>query len=116
MLLPFSLPPNRFLRSIKLLNDVDLNAGAGDEDPMMIVAFGKSFTVSDSAPKKMIMNALARAAIERDRAQEEEDAGGAGATSARLLGEARTLPRPSACASPAMSAKQVAFDAGQRYV
>ena len=44
---------------------------------MMIVASGKSFTVSDSVPKKLIMNTLARAAIERDRAMEDglEDAG-----------------------------------------
>ena len=38
---------------------------------MMIVAFGKSFSVSDPTPKKLIMNTLARAAIERDRAMED---------------------------------------------
>ena len=38
---------------------------------MMIVAFGKSFTVSDPIPKKLIMNTLARAAIERDKAMED---------------------------------------------
>ena len=37
----------------------------------MIVAFGKSFSVSDATPKKLIMNTLARAAIERDKAMED---------------------------------------------
>ena len=40
-------------------------------DTMMIVAFGKSFSVSDATPKKLIMNTLARAAIERDKAMED---------------------------------------------
>ena len=40
-------------------------------DTMMIVAFGKSFSVSDPTPKKLIMNTLARAAIERDKAMED---------------------------------------------
>lgn len=34
---------------------------------MLIVAFGKTFSVTESAPKKLIMNTLARAAIERDK-------------------------------------------------
>ena len=38
---------------------------------MLIVAFGKTFSVTDSGPKKLIMNTLARAAIERDRALDE---------------------------------------------
>ena len=52
----------RSARSIKLLNDVDLsNDGANKEgDAMMIVAFGKAFTVAEEAPKKQIMNTLAR--------------------------------------------------------
>ena len=37
----------------------------------MIVAFGKSFSVTDPTPKKLIMNTLARAAIERDKAMED---------------------------------------------
>ena len=37
----------------------------------MIVAFGKSFSVSAATPKKLIMNTLARAAIERDKAMED---------------------------------------------
>ena len=40
-------------------------------DTMMIVAFGKSFSVSDATPKKLIMNTLARAAIERDKHMED---------------------------------------------
>lgn len=65
-------------RSIKLLNDVDMDNEEREDDAdaaMMIVAFGKSFTVSDPTPKKLIMNTLARAAIERDRALEDEDEG-----------------------------------------
>ena len=60
-------------RSIKLLNDVDLQNDGDENDTMMIVAFGKAFTVAEPHPKKMIMNTLARAAIERDRAMEEEE-------------------------------------------
>ena len=52
----------RSARSIKLLNDVDLsNDGSNKEgEAMMIVAFGKAFTVAEEAPKKQIMNTLAR--------------------------------------------------------
>ena len=42
-----------------------------DSESMLIVAFGKTFSVTDSGPKKLIMNTLARAAIERDRALDE---------------------------------------------
>ena len=38
---------------------------------MLIMANGRTFSVTDSAPKKLIMNTLARAAIERDRALDE---------------------------------------------
>ena len=48
---------------------------------MMIVAFGKAFTVAEANPKKLIMNTLARAAIERDRALEDDG----GDESERLL-------------------------------
>lgn len=44
---------------------------------MLIVAFGKTFSVTESAPKKLIMNTLARAAIERDKVL---DGGGGGVT------------------------------------
>ena len=60
----------RSSRSIKLVNDVELaTSGAKDpaENAMLIVAFGKTFSVTESAPKKLIMNTLARAAIERDK-------------------------------------------------
>jgi len=40
---------------------------------MLIVGFGKTFTVHDQAPKKLIMRTLARAAMETDKALEEED-------------------------------------------
>ena len=50
-----------------MLNDIDLsNDGTNkDGDAMMIVAFGKAFTVAEEAPKKQIMNTLARDAIQR---------------------------------------------------
>ena len=52
----------RSARSIKLLNDVDLSSDGSNKegDAMMIVAFGKAFTVAEEAPKKQIMNTLAR--------------------------------------------------------
>ncbi len=59
-------------RSIKLLSQVDLQ-GDDEDAGMMIVAFGKAFTVAEAAPKRLIMQTLARAAIERDKAMEEED-------------------------------------------
>ena len=40
-------------RSIKLLKDIDLqNSEDGSSEAMMIVAFGKSFSVSDSNTKE----------------------------------------------------------------
>ena len=68
----------RGARSIKLLNDVDLSnrGNVADDDTMMIVAFGKAFTVAEATPKKLIMNTLARAAIERDKAFEEGECDG----------------------------------------
>lgn len=62
----------RNARSIKLVNDIDL--AHRDSDAMMIMANGRTFTVTDSAPKKLIMNTLAKAAIERDRALDEPSA------------------------------------------
>ena len=56
-------------RSIKLVNDIDL--ADRDSEAMMIMANGRTFSVVDSAPKKLIMNTLARAAIERDRVLDE---------------------------------------------
>ena len=84
----------RSARSIKLLNDVDLsNDGSNKEgEAMMIVAFGKAFTVAEEAPKKQIMNTLARAAIERDKAlEDDEDAAEAAGAEERqgLLSECR---------------------------
>ena len=40
---------------------------------MLIVGFGKTFTIHDQAPKKLIMKTLARAAMETDQELEEED-------------------------------------------
>ena len=67
-----------------MLNDVDLsNDGSNKEgEAMMIVAFGKAFTVAEEAPKKQIMNTLARAAIERDKALEDDEDAGATAEAA----------------------------------
>ena len=62
-------------KSIKLVNDIDLHHTPVDKEnaPMLIVGFGKTFTVHDQAPKKLIMRTLARAAMETDKALEEED-------------------------------------------
>ena len=94
-------------RSIKLLNDVDLSNEGAEGGAMMIVASGKSFTVSDSAPKKLIMATLARAAIERDRAMEddEDDEGAPLNPDVSRLG---TIGR--AGASPAPQRQKVTFD------
>ena len=51
------------------MNDIDL--ADRDSEAMMIMANGRTFSVTDSGPKKLIMNTLARAAIERDRALDE---------------------------------------------
>ncbi len=61
----------RNARSIKLVNDIELTSTKKDpaENAMLIVAFGKTFSVTESAPKKLIMNTLARAAIERDKVE-----------------------------------------------
>ena len=40
---------------------------------MLIVGYGKTFTIHDAAPKKLIMRTLARAAMENDQELEEED-------------------------------------------
>ena len=99
-------------RSIKLLNDVDLSneAGGGAEGggAMMIVASGKSFTVNDSAPKKLIMATLARAAIERDRAMEDDEGDDEGAPLNPDLSRLGTIGR--AGASPAPQRQKVTFD------
>ena len=62
-------------KSIKLVNDIDLHHQPVDKEnaPMLIVGFGKTFTVHDPAPKKLIMRTLAKAAMETDRALEEEE-------------------------------------------
>ena len=62
-------------KSIKLVNDIDLHHQPVDKEnaPMLIVGFGKTFTIHDQAPKKLIMKTLARAAMENDQELEEED-------------------------------------------
>ena len=62
-------------KSIKLVNDIDLQHQPVDKEnaPMLIVGFGKTFTIHDQAPKKLIMKTLARAAMETDQELEEED-------------------------------------------
>ena len=56
-------------KSIKLVNDIDLHHQPVDKEnaPMLIVGFGKTFTIHDQAPKKLIMKTLARAAMENDQ-------------------------------------------------
>ena len=74
----------RSSRSIKLVNDIELATSAKKdpaENAMLIVAFGKTFSVTESAPKKLIIYTLARAAIERDKALD----GGTGDETSHLL-------------------------------
>ena len=40
--------------------DLSSDGSTKEGDAMMIVAFGKAFTVAEEAPKKQIMNTLAR--------------------------------------------------------
>jgi hypothetical protein len=56
-------------KSIKLVNDIELHHQPVDKEnaPMLIVGFGKTFTVHDPGPKKLIMKTLARAAMETDK-------------------------------------------------
>jgi len=62
-------------KSIKLVNDIDLHHTPVDKEnaPMLIVGFGKTFTIHDQGPKKLIMKTLARAAMETDQELEEEE-------------------------------------------
>jgi hypothetical protein len=68
---------------------------------MLIVAFGKTFSVTESAPKKLIMNTLARAAIERDKVL---DGGGVACDEASHLLQGRNAEasQQKAMASPSM--------------
>ncbi len=104
----------RGARSIKLLNDVDLDNDGGPDDAMMIVAQGKSFSVSDDVAKKAIMGTLARAAMERDEKvalEEERGEQGDGGETEALMGNAAIV------ASPAPARQRAAADAPDgRYV
>jgi hypothetical protein len=95
----------RSARSIKLLNDVDLTNDGGRDDIMMIVANGKAFTVAEEGPKRLIMNTLARAAIERDKAMEVGEEGEAGEREA-LLHQSAGVPSP----APARQQRMTAMD------
>ena len=84
--------------------------------------FFRSYTVSDQAPKRLIMQTLARAAIERDRAFEDEDQGEAvPGQGTPLLNEARmnTVGRRNqlvnAINSPAGSVRQQDHKDSPRY-
>jgi len=57
----------RSARSVKLLTDVDLVAnGTPDASaPLLVVGGGRTYTVSDTSPKKTIMGVIQKTAIER---------------------------------------------------
>ncbi len=100
-------------------------ANDNDEDEsstMLIVSHGKSYTVSDARPKKLIMSTLARAAIERDKEMEEaEQALPAAPTpqatpavnESRMNTAARRAPAAASVGSPS-PARQVTFEGDQQ--
>jgi hypothetical protein len=59
----------RSARSVKLLTDVDLVSGRDDDDgsgaPLLVVGNGRTYTVTDTSPKKAIINVIQKAAMER---------------------------------------------------
>ncbi|XP_014250524.1 protein tincar [Cimex lectularius] len=66
----------RSARSIKLLTDVELLSSSSSSCefsvPLLVVASGRTYTVCDSSPKKTIINAIHKAALERKNKLEAE--------------------------------------------
>ncbi len=101
-------------------------ANDNDEDEsstMLIVSHGKSYTVSDARPKKLIMSTLARAAIERDKEMEEaEQALPAAPTpqatpavnESRMNTAARRAPAATSSVGSPSPARQVTFEGDQQ--
>ncbi|KAL1110250.1 hypothetical protein AAG570_008327 [Ranatra chinensis] len=52
-------------RSIKLLTDVELVSTCDSSAPLLVVASGRTYTVCDTSPKKTIIAAIHKAAMER---------------------------------------------------
>lgn len=56
-------------RSLKLVTDVDLMGGRDDDDgsgtPLLVVGNGRTYTVAETSPKKVIMGVIQKAAMER---------------------------------------------------
>ncbi|KAF6217352.1 hypothetical protein GE061_001706 [Apolygus lucorum] len=52
-------------RSIKLLTDVELLSSCESSAPLLVVASGRTYTISDASPKKTIINAIHKAAMDR---------------------------------------------------
>lgn len=55
----------RSARSIKLLTDVELVSSCEVSAPLLVVASGRTYTVCDTSPKKTIIGAIHKAAMER---------------------------------------------------
>ncbi|KAK7869725.1 hypothetical protein R5R35_011794 [Gryllus longicercus] len=55
-------------RSIRLVTDVDLVSardGSGSSAPLLVVGNGRTYTISDTSPKKAIMSVIQKAALDR---------------------------------------------------
>lgn len=69
----------RSARSIKLVTDVDLLSTKRDEDlssqPLLIVGNGRTYTVSETSPKKAILTVLQKSALEKKAKSNSEDDG-----------------------------------------
>lgn len=59
----------RSARSVKLVTDVDLLSARDDDEgtcaPLLVVGNGRTYTISDTSPKKAIMSVIQKAAIDR---------------------------------------------------
>lgn len=55
----------RSARSIKLVTDVDLLSSTDAAAPLLVVGNGRTYTVSDTSPKKAIMGVIQKCAMEK---------------------------------------------------
>lgn len=55
----------RSARSIKLVTEVDLLSSTDYAQPLLVVGNGRTYTISDSSPKKAIMGVIQKVTIEK---------------------------------------------------
>lgn len=55
----------RSARSIKLVTEVDLLSTTDYAQPLLVVGNGRTYTISDSSPKKAIMGVIQKVTIEK---------------------------------------------------